>query len=110
MAEQRNDKKAARWPVVVLVVVGLLIAAAAVAYHVIVRKIRTQLATLVRQSVGGDLREADVAWRVPYGVVVRGIRVVAPDVGGRERDVFRAARIDLTLDGLPRDGKPTIIR
>src|SRR2546421_419266 len=98
MAEQWKDKKAARWPVVVLVVVGLLIAGAAVAYHVVVRKIRGQLATLVRQAVGGDLREADVAWRAPYGVVVRGVRVVAPDAGGRDRDVFRAARIDLTLD------------
>src|SRR4051794_37802635 len=78
MAEQRKDKVAARWPVVVLVAVGLLLAGAAVAYHVVVRKIRAQLVALVQQSIGGDLREADVAWRVPYGVVVRGVRVVAP--------------------------------
>src|SRR5438270_7645046 len=101
MSGQWSDKRATRWPVIVLVVVGLFITAAAVAYHVVVRKIRGQLAGLVRQGVGGDLREADVVWRVPYGVVVRNVRVVAPDADGRDRDVFRAARIDLTLAGFP---------
>jgi hypothetical protein len=96
-----------RWRAILiefLVFVGLSVAADAFVGSIY----RSRIAAAVRAGVGADLR-ATSAWYLPLrGVSLHGVRLTKTTVDGRRVELFRASRVDLKLQPMPKDERATV--
>src|SRR5690242_473044 len=97
-----GGRRRQRWVYGIMIGVGALAAGVLILNALIVSRIRSELASLVREQLGGELKGVGVVYRPPYGTVLRNVRVVTRDPAGGERDLLRADRVDLRLEKRPR--------
>jgi hypothetical protein len=106
-AEPPKPKR--RWPRALVIAGGAVVVLCVVGWFVIGLVCRSHIASAVKKSTGAELR-ANHSWYLPpYGVSLRGVRLIRTGPDGEEIELLSAARVDLKLVRMPHKGQPIVI-
>src|SRR5258708_27702980 len=96
---------------VVAVIVTALLIAALIGFRIVGSMFRAELAATLRDKLGADLADGSVLYVPPYTFVVRDLRVIRPDRGGKPAATLKARALLVKLAGFPKKGSvPSIDR
>jgi hypothetical protein len=103
-----TDRKR-RWMRIVAVIVTALLIGAFIGSRIVGSMFRTRLAATLRDKLGADLVGGSVLYLPPYTFVVRDLRVIGPDRGGKPGVTLTARALLVKLVGFPKKGAPPSI-